>query len=308
MVRLPSPLLRLPAFLLVVLVAAGDDYEATREEFVARMNAIRREAGVKALKLSAPLTVIAQGRVAEIAEGHGATGSPAKEDMGRARKAGYEARLISEVMAQADGDVETVVSAWREQEGLAARELVGADYREVGIGVSLEKEIPLYVLLFALSWEDFFREKTEVLSDLERVRREMLARVNRERAGRRLAPLRRHPTLDAAAQSHAGDMLARSYYSHDTPEGKTAMGRIAAAGYPAMHAGENIARGQYSVDEVMDGWMGSRIHRDHLLSKVFDEAGFGLAFGKSSGGYEIIWVQNFGRLRARERFPHRRPL
>ncbi len=193
MVRLPSPLVRLPAFFLVVLVAAADDYEATREEFVARMNAIRREAGVKPLKLSVALSTIAQDRAAEVADGHGGPGSPAEEDMGRARKAGYEARLISEVTVQADGDVETVVSAWREREGLAARELVGAGYREVGIGVSLQKEIPLYVLLFALSWEDFFREKTEALSDLERVRRDMLARVNRERVGRGLAPLRRPP-------------------------------------------------------------------------------------------------------------------
>ena len=302
MVRLPTSLLHLPAFFLVLAAAAPDEYEATREEFVAQMNAVRVAAGVKPLRLSEPLSVIAQDRASEISDEHGRSGHPAGENISRARKKGYEARVISEVTAQAHGDVETVISLWKKKESLASRELLGADYREVGIGVSLGKETPLYVLLFALSSEDFFREKTQVLSDLERVRSDMLARVNRERSSRGLAPLRRYSTLDGAAQAHARDMLARHYYSHDTPEGRTAMDRIAATGYPAWHAGENIARGQYSVDEVMDGWMGSPIHRDHLLSRVFDEVGFGLAFGKNPEGHEIIWVQNFGRRRGRERF------
>ena len=47
----------------------------------------------------------------------------------------------------------------------------------------------------------------------------------------------------------------------------------------------------------MDSWMGSPAHLEHLLSTVFNEVGFGLAFGKIPGGYEIIWVQNFGRLK-----------
>jgi uncharacterized protein YkwD len=160
---------------------------------------------------------------------------------------------------------------------------------------------PLYVVLFGLSWDDFFREKTAPFADLERVRREMLARVNRERAAHGLAPLRRQPRLDDAAQAHARDMFARRYYSHDTPEGKSAMDRIQGAGYRARYAGENIARGQYSVDEVMDGWMESKTHRDHLLSPIFDDVGFGLAFGKNPGGHEILWVQNFGRPKGRER-------
>src|SRR5262249_50238880 len=185
--------------------------------------------------------------------------------------------------------------------GFPAQELESGAYREIGIGVSFETEVPLYVLLFGLSWEDFFKERTTALSNLERMREEMHARVNSERIAHKLAPLRRHPRLHDAAQAHAADMFARRYYSHDTPEGKTAIDRIQALGYRAKYAGENIARGQYSVDEVMDGWMESKTHRDHLLSPVFDDAGFGLAFGKNPGGYEMIWVQNFARPKGRER-------
>ena len=221
--------------------------------------------------------------------------------MRRAAKAGYEARLISEVEAQADGDVETVVAGWQEEGGATARELTAADYREVGLGIARRDDVPLYVFLFAISWDDFFREKTGALSDLERVRREMLERVNRERAARRLPPLRRNPRLDDAAQGHANDMLKRSYYGHDTPEGKTVMDREQSKGYRAAFAGENIARGQYSVEEVMDGWMESPIHQEHLLSTMLDEVGFGLAFGKIPDGYEILWVQDFGRVKRKSK-------
>jgi uncharacterized protein YkwD len=282
------------------LASPDDPFEDTRREFVERINAVRRTAGVAPLRLSGPLSSVAQRRAGEIAAGDDRPGSAAREDALRATEAGYEPRVVSEVAARAEGDVASVVSGWRESEGAPARDLVGAEYREVGVGVSLEGT-PLYVVLFGLSWEDFFREKTAPFADLERMRREMLARVNRERVSRGLAPLRRQPRLDDAAEAHARDMFARRYYSHDTPEGKSAMDRIQAAGYRARYAGENIARGQYSVDEVMDGWMESKTHRDHLLSPVFDDVGFGLAFGKNPGGHEILWVQNFGRPKGRER-------
>ena len=283
----------------VTALVAGppDDYQATREALVERINVARNAAGIPPLRLSAELSTAAQARSLEIAAGRKTTAG--EDDSVGLTKPVW--RVISEIEARADGDVEAVVAAWREAEGAPRRHLLGADYREIGIGISLETEVPLYVLLFGLSWEDFFKERTAALADLERMREEMLARANRERIAHKLAPLRRHPRLDDAAQAHAADMFARRYYSHDTPEGKTAMDRIQALGYRAKYAGENIARGQYSVDEVMDGWMESKTHRDHLLSPVFDDAGFGLAFGKNPGGYEIIWVQNFARPKGRER-------
>jgi uncharacterized protein YkwD len=284
----------------LAILASSDEYQATREAFVEQTNAVRAAAGVKPIRLSPALSSVAQGRADEIAAGRDLHAA-AQEDSRRATEAGYEPRLVSEIAATADGDVAAVLSEWRREDGVSAREIVGADYREIGVGVSLKKETPLYVLLLALSWDDFFREKTAGFADLERVRRQMLARVNRERAGHGLAPLRRHPRLDDAAQAQAQDMFTRRYYSHDTPEGKSAMDRIQALGYRARYAGENIARGQYSVDEVMDGWMESKTHREHLLSTVFDDVGFGLAFGKNPGGYEILWVQNFGRPKGRER-------
>ena len=285
-----------------LVTSSTDDYQATREAFLEAVNAARAAAGARPLKLSPVLNEVAQGRAAEIAAGGELAGAPpGEEDSRRATKLGHEPRVLSEVTASAEGDVASVVSEWKQAGGVSAAEILGGDYREMGVGVSLSASPPLYVLLLSLSWEDFFTERTNVLKDLERMRREMLAEVNRERASRGIAPLRRHPRLDEAAQGHADDMFRGRYYSHDSQDSRTTMQRVQAHGYNAKYAGENIARGQYSVDEVMKGWMESPTHRDHILSETFNDAVFGVAFGKNPGGYEILWVQNFARPKGRER-------
>jgi uncharacterized protein YkwD len=283
------------------LAAAQDEYQATREAFLEQINVVRVAAGVKALRLSSVLSGVAQGLAKEDAAGQDAGGSSAEEGARRAGKAGYETRLISEVVAEADGDVASVLAGWRDGGGTPANEIVRRDYREMGLGVAIRNDRPFYVVLLGLSWDDYFHEQTDPLKNLEGVRERMLTRVNKERANRGLAPLRRHPTLDKVAQAHADDMFARRYYAHDTPEGKTVMDRIQAKGYRARFSGENIARGQYSIDEVMDAWLQSEKHREHLLSPTYPDVGFGLAFGKSPEGYTILWVQDFARPKGRER-------
>ena len=262
-----------------LLGATADGYQSTREAFLEQINSVRASASAGPLRLSAALSEAAQALADEDAAAlHEAGGSSAEEAARRAARGGYETRLISEMTADADGDVASVVAGWRASEGTRA-EILSRSYREMGLGVAIRKDRPLYVLLLALSWGDDFREQTDALKNLESMRERMLSRVNRERASRGLPPLRRHPGLDAAAQAHADDMLTRRYYAHDTPEGRTALDREKANGYQARYAGENIARGQYSIDEVMDGWMQSKAHREHLLSPTFADVGFGLAFG-----------------------------
>ncbi len=116
---------------------------------------------------------------------------------------------------------------------------------------------PLYTLLFAVSEHDYYAARTAGLADLAAVRREVLEKVNAERAKAHVRPLLLDPRLDAAAQRHAEDMLARGYFAHASPEGKTVRQRAEAAGYRWHAVGENIALGQLSVDEVVQAWMKS---------------------------------------------------
>ncbi|GGS31510.1 CAP domain-containing protein [Deinococcus knuensis] len=97
--------------------------------------------------------------------------------------------------------------------------------------------------------------------------------------------------LGQAAQGHAADMAAQNYFSHTSKDGRTAAQRIAAAGYAYRTWGENIAAGQATAAQVVDGWLKSEGHCRNIMSANFRELGVGYAQGGSYGHY---WVQDFG--------------
>lgn len=276
--------------------APDDDFGAVRTAFLDGINAGRSQNGLPPFRLVPLLSTIAQDRAAAVLREGAHPEESAHADSAAASSKGYEARVLSEVLVQADGDIETVL-AGAAVDSAFAEEVRRSDLRDLGVGVSRLDDIPLYVFLFARAWPDFFADKTVELSNLDAVRAALLARVNRERVAAGLQTVRPQPLLDETASRHARDMLARSYYGHDSPEGTTALDRSKKAGYRPRYIGENIARGQYSPEEVMDGWMGSELHREHILGKLFSETGSAVAIGKNANGYQVLWVQCFGRPR-----------
>ncbi|WP_263164536.1 sigma-70 family RNA polymerase sigma factor [Streptomyces sp. SCSIO ZS0520] len=114
--------------------------------------------------------------------------------------------------------------------------------------------------------------------------------VNAERAKNGCGPVTANPKLQSAAQSHSDDMADRDYFSHTDPDGGDPGDRITAAGYRWSTYGENIAAGQQTPSQVMEGWMNSEGHRANILNCGFKEIGVGLR--KDASG--PIWTQNFG--------------
>ncbi len=119
----------------------------------------------------------------------------------------------------------------------------------------------------------------------------VVAATNRERAGHGLAPLTLERRLTAAAQAHGQDMVNRRFFAHDSPDGRSVADRVLAAGYTYRVVAENIAAGQRTVEEVVDGWMNSPGHRANILSPDVRQIGIGFATG---GEYGNMWVQVFG--------------
>ncbi|WP_262060463.1 CAP domain-containing protein [Streptomyces sp. STR69] len=115
--------------------------------------------------------------------------------------------------------------------------------------------------------------------------------TNAERARAGLPPLAVDPLLAAAAQAHSTDMVARAFYSHTSPDGSQPWDRAAAAGSRRRTIGENIACGQRSPAEVVEGWMNSPGHRANILKPDFTHIGIGFAGGGQMGTY---WTQLFG--------------
>jgi uncharacterized protein YkwD len=118
--------------------------------------------------------------------------------------------------------------------------------------------------------------------------------VNEERAEAGLAPLRNNNLLSDAAQFMANDMSTSGQFSHVDSRGRSVGSRMTEHGYSWRNAAENIAMGQQSPEEVVQGWLNSPGHRRNLLNASYADLGFGLA--RSSRGH-YIWVQVFGRAR-----------
>lgn len=97
--------------------------------------------------------------------------------------------------------------------------------------------------------------------------------INAERASAGLAPLRRDAALERAALAHAKDMSTRGYFDHVSPEGQTPRGRMLAAGDCGLLTGENLAKGQRSLAEVVRDWMASEGHRRNNLNGSFVRGG-----------------------------------
>ncbi|MEU9173554.1 CAP domain-containing protein [Streptomyces sp. NPDC048420] len=128
-------------------------------------------------------------------------------------------------------------------------------------------------------------------AELTRTADEVVALTNRERARAGLPPLAVDPLLARAAQAYSTDMAVRAFYSHTSPEGTQPWDRAAAAGSTRRSIGENIACGQRSAAEVVEGWMNSPGHRANILKPDFTHIGIGFAGGGPAATY---WTQLFG--------------
>ena len=104
------------------------------------------------------------------------------------------------------------------------------------------------------------------------------ANLNAFRADQGLGTVTTNRRLQRAAQAHAEDMEKRGYFSHQSvggPNGTSMSDRIAASGYRACAAAENIAQGQKSESEVFAAWRGSAGHRRNMLGPRYVEYGLG---------------------------------
>jgi uncharacterized protein YkwD len=123
------------------------------------------------------------------------------------------------------------------------------------------------------------------------VQQQVLALVNQNRRSGGCGGLSLDRRLIVAADGHASDMARRGYFAHESPAGEGSSDRMSEAGYRWSRYGENIARGQDSVYEVVNGWMHSPEHRENIMDCKLDQMGIGLAFAPDRTPY---WVQDFG--------------
>jgi hypothetical protein len=110
--------------------------------------------------------------------------------------------------------------------------------------------------------------------------------TNQERAKNGLSPLKANAELNYAADKYAEEMSERGVLSHTGPDGSKPWDRAEAVGYEARMMGENLAAGQRTAEQVVEGWMNSSGHRANILKPQYTDIGVGF--------YNNYWVQDFG--------------
>ena len=92
--------------------------------------------------------------------------------------------------------------------------------------------------------------------------------------------------LEKAAVGHSEDMAKNKFMDHTGSDGSTPGTRITVAGYKYRAAGENVAAGYRSVEEVMNGWLNSPGHCRNIMSNNYKEVGVAMV--------NNYWTQVFG--------------
>lgn len=124
----------------------------------------------------------------------------------------------------------------------------------------------------------------EALSYAEQI----LNLVNKERAKAGLHALKLDTEVSAAASVRAKEI--QTSFSHTRPDGRKFSSVLTDNGIRFTGAGENIAWGQTSPEQVMEAWMNSDGHRANILNAKFTKLGVGHLKNASGRNY---WVQLF---------------
>jgi uncharacterized YkwD family protein/spore coat assembly protein SafA len=122
------------------------------------------------------------------------------------------------------------------------------------------------------------------------IENQVIKLVNQQRAAQGIKPLKANWQLSRVARYKSQDMKTRNYFTHTSPAYGSPFDMMKAFGISFSTAGENIAAGQATAQEVMKSWMNSPGHRKNILSASFTEIGVGYVSG---GSYRHYWTQMF---------------
>ncbi|MCX7614195.1 MAG: SafA/ExsA family spore coat assembly protein [Clostridiales bacterium] len=128
------------------------------------------------------------------------------------------------------------------------------------------------------------------IDDVKALEQQVINLVNKQRANYGLPPLKANWELCRVARYKSQDMINRHYFNHQSPTYGSPFNMMESFGIRFSAAGENIAYGQRTPQEVMNSWMGSTGHRNNILSRVYNQIGVGVA--KTSNG-TFYWTQMF---------------
>ncbi len=99
--------------------------------------------------------------------------------------------------------------------------------------------------------------------------------------------------LNQVALAKAKDMLTNQYFAHESPLGKKLSDWLEESGYDYEIAGENLAIGFISAEEVVRAWEQSQSHYENIIEPRYQEIGVGMISGEYNGKESTLVAQYF---------------
>lgn len=124
-------------------------------------------------------------------------------------------------------------------------------------------------------------------SALSQFESQVVELTNQERAKNGLQPLQVDNELSKVAREKSRDMATNGYFDHNSPSYGSPFDMMKSFGISYRTAGENIAQGQRTPQEVVNAWMNSPGHRANILNGEFTHIGVGYV---EQGNH---WTQQF---------------
>jgi len=131
------------------------------------------------------------------------------------------------------------------------------------------------------------KEQEQASYQLSEYEQQVVDLTNQERAKQGLPALKVDLELSKVAREKSSDMQKNNYFSHTSPTYGSPFDMMKQFGISYKTAGENIAKGQRTPQEVVNAWMNSSGHRQNILSSNFTHIGVGHV---AEGNY---WTQQF---------------
>lgn len=124
--------------------------------------------------------------------------------------------------------------------------------------------------------------------------KKIISLTNEVRVRQRLPELKEDATLNRAANAKAEDMLINQYFDHVSPKKVGLQYWLKKIGYDYNVAGENLAMGFSSPEEVVNAWTKSRTHYENLIDPEYKEIGIGMVSGAFESQDTTLVAQFFG--------------
>ncbi len=128
---------------------------------------------------------------------------------------------------------------------------------------------------------------TPTSSTISQFEKEVVELTNAERAKNGLKALTIDTELSKVARAKSQDMKDRNYFDHTSPTYGSPFDMMKQFGISYSSAGENIAKGQTTPQQVVQAWMNSEGHRANILNASYTHIGVGYV---QAGNY---WTQMF---------------